>query len=63
MIYERIVELCKGKGISISRLEKECGLGNATIRGWKNSSPKVDNLIVVANYFGVSINDLLREGE
>lgn len=61
MVFEKISALCKKKKISISRLEHETGLGNATIRGWKYSSPKVENLVKVADYFGVSVNDLLRK--
>lgn len=51
MILEKILALCDEKGISLARLEKECGLGNATIRGWDKSSPKVENLQKVADYF------------
>ena len=61
MIIEKIESLCKKKGISISRLEKEVGLGNATVRGWENSSPKVENLVKVADYFGVTVDDLLTD--
>ena len=61
VIYENIKNLCDKKGISIAALEKACGLGNATIRGWVDSSPRVDRLKPVADYFGVSIDDLLKE--
>lgn len=60
MIFDNIAVLCKKRGISIAKLEREVGLGNATIRGWKASSPKVDSLKIVADYFGISIDDLLR---
>ena len=59
MIFENISSLCKKRGISIAGLEKAIGLGNGTIRGWVNSSPTVDRLVAVANYFGVTVNDLL----
>lgn len=61
MIYENIIALCKEKGISIARLEKECGFGNATIRGWAVSSPTISKLQRVAEFFGVTVNDLLKE--
>lgn len=61
MIYENIVELCRERGISIARLEKECGFGNATIRGWAVSSPTISKLQKVAEFFGVTVNDLLKE--
>ena len=63
LLYANIVELCKEKGIPIARLEKECGLGNATVKGWETGNPRVDTLKAVADYFGVSIDYLLRPGE
>lgn len=61
MIYGNIEKLAKERGISISKLENECGLGNKTIRLWKTSSPNVANLQKVANYFGVSVEYFLEE--
>lgn len=61
MIFEKIQKLCEEKGISIHQLEKECGFGNATIRGWKSASPTVDKLKKVADYFGVPIEYFLEE--
>lgn len=60
MILEKVEELCKKKGVSISRLEKECGIGNATIKGWEESSPRVDTLKKVADYFNVTIEYLIK---
>ena len=61
MIYENILKRCEKAGVSVSRLEKESGLANATIRGWAASSPTVQNLVKVANYFGCTVDDLLKE--
>ena len=60
-LYENILRLCKAHGISVARLEIECKLGNATIRGWNESSPRVNNLKAVADYFGVTVDELLKE--
>lgn len=59
MIFENISSLCKKRKISIAKLEKEAGLGNATIRGWGTSSPTVEKLKAVADYLGVTIDELL----
>lgn len=59
MIYANISRLCKKRGISIAKLERETGLGNATIRNWNTSSPTVDRLKVVADYFEVTVDALL----
>ena len=59
MILENIRSLCRERGISIARLEKTLGLGNATIRGWGSSSPSVDKLKQVADYFGTTVDALI----
>lgn len=61
MIYTNVLNLCREKGISIAQLERELGLGNATIRGWKKSSPTVEKLKAVADYFGISVDALISE--
>lgn len=60
MILKNISMLCKEKGISIAKLEKEVGLGNGTIGKWAESSPKVDSLKSVADYFGVTVDSLIE---
>lgn len=60
MLYEKISQLCKESGISVARLERELGLGNATIRGWIVSSPRLENVKLVADYFGLSVDELMK---
>jgi len=61
LIYENIMKLCQERQIRVSRLEKELGIGNATIRGWATSSPRIDLLKKVADFFGVTIDDLVSD--
>lgn len=61
MIVKNISTLCKENKISIARLEKELGIGNGTIGRWEKSSPTVENLKKVADYFGVTVNDLISQ--
>ena len=61
MVYRKIKKLCEKEGISIAALERSCGLGNATIRAWDEGSPRVDRLKPVADYFGVTIDELIRD--
>lgn len=63
MLLKKIEDECKKRNITISALEKEVKLGNATIKGWGESSPKVSNLKKVADYFGLTIDELLKEDE
>lgn len=58
-IFENIEKLCTKNHITITQLERELSLGNGTIFRWKTSSPSVNNLQKVANYFKVKIEKLL----
>ena len=62
-IYGRIKDLCRARNISISALESACGLGKKTIANWDKSSPSVDKLAKVADYFGVTVDSLLGREE
>ncbi|EIP8062071.1 TPA: helix-turn-helix transcriptional regulator [Enterococcus faecalis] len=59
MLFDRVKELCKKRGISISELENNVGFGKNTIYKWKNQSPKAETLQKVADYFGVTTDYLL----
>lgn len=63
MIYENVKRLCAERGITIMELEKACGIANGTVGKWalRNSSPRVGTLLRVASYFGVSVDNLVRE--
>lgn len=63
MIYTNVSNLCQSRGISIAKLEREMGFGNSTIRGWANSSPTVEKLKAVADYFGVTVDALLADDD
>lgn len=60
MLIERIKELCVGESITFAELEKRTGISNGTIGRWKKSAPRVDLLLKVADYFGVSLDYLVR---
>lgn len=60
VLYNRVKELCEKRGITISKFESDLGFGNSSIKKWRNSiSPSVDKIIIVANYFDVSVDYLL----
>lgn len=61
MIYQNIAALCKEKNISIARLERETGIGNGTIGRWGKTSPSVDNVKKVADFFGVTVDSLIEQ--
>lgn len=61
MLYKRIEELCKSKGITVGKLENDLSFSHAMIRKWKTSSPSVENLKKVADYFDITVDELISE--
>lgn len=59
MVVDKIKYLCELHCMSIRELEIATGIGNGIIARWKTSSPKIDNLQKVADYFDVSVDYLL----
>lgn len=62
-MYERIENMRKSVGISQGKLEKELGFSNGSISKWKNSTPTPDRLQKIADYFGVSVDYLIKGEE
>lgn len=61
-MFDKVQSLCKARGISISKLERDLGVGNASIANWKDGTvPRADRLKMVADYFGVSMEYLMTD--
>lgn len=61
LIYDRIKEICKEKGISVTSVEGKAKLANGAISKWNNSMPRVDKLVAAADVLGVTIDEILRK--
>jgi hypothetical protein len=61
VIYEKVAKLCVDRGISIRALELELKMGNGTIKGWEKTNPRVDLLKKVCDFFGVTLDEMMRE--
>ena len=59
MLLKNIRLLCSKKPVSIAKLERETGISNGTISRWDTSSPSIENVQKVAEYFGVTVDYLL----
>lgn len=57
-LTEIIKTLCDGKNTTFAGLERDLHLGQGTIRKWDKSSPSIEKLQKVADYFNVSIDYL-----
>lgn len=58
-LTQRIKELADMKNITFAEIERSVGISNGQIRRWNQSSPKVENIQKVADYFNVSTDYLL----
>lgn len=65
IVWERIESLIKREDISAYKLGKDTGISTASLTDWKKgrSSPKLDKLKTIADYFGVSVYYLTGEVE
>ena len=64
-MYEKYVELREKKGVSDYRVAEDTGIPKSTFSDWKSgrSKPKVGKLKILADYFGVAVDDLITEQE
>ena len=56
---DRVKLMCKERKIAISKLEKDCGFANGYIGQLKKGSLPDDRAIIVAEYLGVPLGELL----
>ena len=56
----RIKNLANERGMSLTVLEATLGFGNGTITKWDKATPNADKLNIVAEYFDVSMEYLLK---
>ncbi len=60
---ERVKNLCKERGIPVSRLEKELGFANGYISQLRKGVFPSNRLVEIAEYFGVSVDYLVSGTE
>lgn len=59
LLKARVEELCRKKGITINKLEKDIPIiKQGTIKGWDQHMPSIDRVAAVADYFGVTVDYL-----
>lgn len=61
MIYQNIKSIADSQHISIRKIEQETGITLGSIYHWNDVKPSVDKVVKVANYLGVTVEDLLKE--
>lgn len=59
-----LCELMQKRGVSSYKLAKKIGVHVSTVTNWKEgNSPKIEHLKKVADYFGVTVDDLLSDNQ
>lgn len=59
IIVNSIKSLCKNRNITVSQLEKEIGLSQGLVSKWLNTTPSLDKIVDIADYFHVSIDEVV----
>ena len=61
--YDRVNELCRERGISITALALALGFSKGTPSNWKTMTkpPRAENVKKVAEYFGVTVASLMGD--
>ncbi len=62
-IIDRIKDLAAEKRISLAELERRTGLSSGSITKWGKSSPSIDKLQKIADYFNVSTDYLIGRNQ
>ena len=61
-MHEIFEKLCKENNVTPYKVGKETGIATSTFSDWKigRSKPKQNKIKKVADYFGCTVDDLLR---
>lgn len=62
-MVKNIQRLCAARGTNVRQLEISLGFPNGTIGRWNENRPSVDRVKLVADYFGVTVDEMIREEE
>lgn len=62
-MYQNFLKLIEKKGITPYRVAKDTGIATATLTAWKNGDyiPKLDKIQKIADYLGVTLDELIKE--
>lgn len=62
-MYAKYVKLRDAKGVNDANVSEATGIPRSTFTDWKSgrSNPKLEKLIKIADFLGVSLDELVRE--
>lgn len=59
-LFDKIKLMADEKNKSIAKIEKEAGIANGTISGWRSSKPLAETLARVARVLGTTVDELIN---
>ena len=62
-LVKKISDLCRERGISLAELERQCKLKARTVYRWDSNIPSVEKVKAVAEFLGVTVDELLKKEE
>lgn len=60
MLFDNVRALCNKRNIAISKLEDDLGFPRSYICKWNKNEPGIRKVQKVADYLGVTIEELLK---
>jgi hypothetical protein len=64
MFKQNFIKICSDRGVAPTSVLRDIGLSNATFSCWTDESvPRQTTLVKIANYFGITVDDLLQDGD
>lgn len=61
MFYDNFLKLCNQRGISPTAAVVEMGFQKSVVTRWKKSIPTDANKLKIAQYFGITVDELMHE--
>lgn len=64
-MYSKFVELLQKNNTTPYQVSKATGISQSSLSDWKTgrAKPKADKLLILAEYFGVTVDYFLKESE
>lgn len=59
LLVKSIRELCKKNNVAVSQLENDLNFGAGLISRWVKSSPSLDKIVDIADYFHVTLDEVV----
>jgi len=64
-MYTKYLELLEKSGKTSYQVSKDTGIAQSTLSDWKSgiSTPKIDKLMILADYFGVPLEYFVKDSK